>query len=132
MQAIAASATPQCVRVNSKTAALTAIATVAHHLARRVTLRDSVQWRSGGPNQRWVHNHRYRLGELRAAAHAAMSMKTVVGSPGTTMPIRPSKRHTAAKANSNQRTGQGSALAEGASVEEASELGAMTTLWARL
>ena len=37
-------------------------------------------------------------GELRAAAQAASRMKTVVGMPGTTTPMRPSTRHSTAKA----------------------------------
>ena len=50
MQAMAEPATHRCVGVAKSTQALTAMAMVALHLARLLTLRPCAQLRSGGPN----------------------------------------------------------------------------------
>ncbi len=104
---MAQAATHSWVEVASSIPALAAMAAVALHLALRFTVRPCAQLRSGGPNKRWFHNQRYSRGELRAAAQAAIRMKTVVGKPGTMIPMMPSARLSTANASSNQRTGQG-------------------------
>jgi peptide deformylase len=107
MQVVAAPATQGRAPVANNAAPLSAMSSEALHLARRLTLPPWAQLRSKGPKRRWFHNQRYSRGELRAAAHAAMRMNTVVGSPGTMTPMMPITRHSIEKASSNHRTGQG-------------------------
>ena len=126
MQADATAATQVLAPPDHRIAALIAMTRAALHLARRLTLPPWAQLRSSGPNRRWFHSHRYSRGELRAAAQAAIKMNTVVGRPGTTTPMRPTTRHSAAKPSSSQRTGQGSGRWAGLS----SWLGGvMSVLW---
>ena len=82
------------------TALLKAMLAVADHFTRRLILPPASQLRSSGPKIWWAYNHRCSRGELRIAAQAAMRMKTVVGMPGTTAPIKPSITQMSAKAMS--------------------------------
>ena len=84
------------------------ISIVALHFERRLTRPPLAQSRSMTPNKGWYHSHSCRRGELRAAAHAAISMNTVVGSPGTNTPMIPSTRHMMANDTSAHRTSRGS------------------------
>lgn len=96
--------------VKSSMAALAAIISVAAHFERRLTCPPWDQSRSIGPNRRWCHSQRYKGGELRAAAQAAIKMKTVEGKPGRKTPMMPSARHKMAKPLSSHRTGNASGL----------------------
>ena len=106
--------------VSSNTIVLSAIMKAALHLARRLTRPPWAQLRNKGPNRRWFHSQRYKRGELRAAAQAAIRMKTVVGRPGTITPIAPMTRHSTANACSNQRTGHGKGRSAGGVVASSS------------
>lgn len=101
--------------VATSTMPLSAMSSVALHFARRLTLPPCAQLRSKGPKRRWFHSQRYSRGELRAAAQAAIRIKTVVGSPGTITPMMPSARQHTANAWSSQRRGHGSGRKGGAS-----------------
>ena len=89
MQMHASTTAQRDASVNTRMTLLSAIIRVALHLDRRLTQPPLVQLRSMGPNRRWCQSHRNSAGELRAAAHAAIRMNTVVGSPGTTYLQRP-------------------------------------------
>jgi len=118
MQVIATVRTQLGVGASSSTAALSAMSTVALHLARRLTQPPAAQLRSMGPNSAWRHSQACSRGELRAAAQPAMRMKTVVGRPGTNTPAMPSARHSRAKAISSPRAsgdaeGRGGGVSQG-------------------
>ena len=89
------------------TSAHRAIRKVALHFAWRLTRPPLAQLRSMEPNSGWNHSQRYRRGELRAAAQPAMRMNTVLGRPGTTMPITPIARQSAANTSKSQRASAG-------------------------
>lgn len=79
------------------------IVPLAAHFARRLTARYSRQLRSIGPNTRCDSNHACSRNELRIAAQAAINTKTVVGMPGTQIPMNASARHRPANASKSQR-----------------------------
>ena len=106
----ASAKTQRGVCVKSRIAALAAIIVVAAHFERRLTCPPRDQSRSIGPNRRWCHSQRYKGGELRAAAQAAIKMKTVDGRPGKKIPTMPSARQTSAKPLSSHCTGSASGL----------------------
>ena len=113
MQVLATAASHKRVLVTNNTPAHSTISAEARHLARRATQPPFAQSRSMLPKTGWNHNQVCRRGELRAAAQAAMRMKTVVGRPGTKTPMTPSTRHTTANASSNQRSGAASLRSSG-------------------
>lgn len=69
--------------------AQTTMLIVAAHLARLLTDPVACQSRITGPNCRCACSQRWRRAEPRIAAQAEMRMKTVVGKPGTKIPIMP-------------------------------------------
>ena len=89
---------------SSTMAAHTAIVAAALHLARRLTKPPAAQLRSMLPNRRCCHSHACMRGELRAAQAPAISTNTVVGKPGTKMPITPMAKLAMAPSSSNQRS----------------------------
>ena len=89
---------------SSMMAAHTAMVADALHLARRLTKPPAAQLRSMPPNTGWRHSQACSRAELRAAQAPAIRMKTVVGSPGTKMPITPMQRLATAHSSSNQRS----------------------------
>ncbi len=101
--------------LHSRIPAQAVIATVAFHLERRLTQPPACQSRISLPKMRWPSNHRCSRGELRAAAQAATSRKTVVGRPGTNTPITPVANDTHASSNNSQRQGAGKGFGSGAS-----------------
>ena len=75
----------------------------AFHFERRLTQPPCCQSAISLPNTGCASSQRCSLGELLAAAHAAISTKTVVGNPGTKMPTTPVASETPANSISNQR-----------------------------
>lgn len=71
---------------------LNTIIHVASRLADRGTVPWSRQLRIAGPNRGCRSSQACSRGDPRVAAQAARRMKTVVGKPGNTMPIKPSSR----------------------------------------
>ena len=110
IQLLASTATQRCGAAKNNRTADALISAVALHLARRLTQPPLAQLRSIRPNSGWYQSHACRRGELRAAAHAAIKIKTVVGKPGTKMPITPNAKHSTAPISSNQRSGAGSGV----------------------
>lgn len=113
MHADAPMATHLGAELMASTAPHTPIMAVALHFARRLTRPPSVQLRRMDPKSGWRQSQAYRRGELRAAAHPAMSTNTVVGSPGTKIPTIPSARLSPANTSSSQRTGVGNGACTG-------------------
>ena len=97
MQPIALARAHQGAATYNNTRAHNAIMALALHLARRLTQPPRAQSRSMEPNSGCCQSQTCRRGELRAAAQPANKMKTVVGSPGTKMPMIPSIRLSTAK-----------------------------------
>jgi len=89
MKLVAMMATQSLLLVQKRMTAQTVIRTVAFHLERRPTRPPLAQSRNMRPNKGWYQSHSCNRGELRAAAHAAIRMNTVVGRPGTNTPITP-------------------------------------------
>ena len=113
MQPQASMLTHQRLFSHSSTAAQTAMASVAFHLARRLTQPPACQSWINRPNTRCASNQRCSLGELRAAAQAAISTNTVVGRPGTNTPTTPVVKETQASSSNSQRHGAGRGRAPG-------------------
>ena len=121
MQILARAAIHRRVLVANSTPPHSTISTEARHLARLATHPPCAQSRSMLPKRGWNHSQVCRRGELRAAAQAAMRMKTVVGRPGTKTPMAPSTRHNTENASSNQRSGAASVRSSGGGGGVASE-----------
>ena len=107
MLMLAAIAAQRWDTVRNRITAHSAIKKLAFHFARRLTHPPRAQSRSMGPNRRWYQSHSCRRGELRAAAQAAIRMNTVVGKPGTKIPMTPRARQRTANACSSQPTARG-------------------------
>src|SRR5690606_4375972 len=100
----AATAAQSTGEVHTKSTMHSAITPVALHLALRRTQPPKAQSRSMGPNSRWYQSQACKRGELRAAAHAAIRINTVVGKPGTKIPITPSTKQSTANTHSSARS----------------------------
>ncbi len=106
--------THQRLPAHSKMAAQADMASVAFHLARRLTRPPACQSRISWPNTLWSNSQRCSRGELRAAAQAAISTNTVVGRPGTNRPTTPVASDTQASSSNSQRHGAGTGCTAGA------------------
>jgi hypothetical protein len=78
----------------TRTIAETSIIVVAIHFARRLTAPCASQSRIAGPKRACACRRRWSRSEPRAAAHAAISTKTVVGITGRNAPTTPRPRLT--------------------------------------
>lgn len=107
MQPIASEASHTCRTVSSTSAAQTAMAMLARHLDRRLTQPPPCHSRNSGPKSGWPSKRACKVGELRAAAHAAKITNTVLGMPGTSTPITASTMQSTAIAYNSHRTGAG-------------------------
>lgn len=83
--------------------AQTAIASVAVHLALRLTAPCACQSWISGPKRGCAFSQASSRGEPRAAAKAESSTSGVVGSPGTTIPTSPSASADHASSHHNTR-----------------------------
>ena len=106
MQLQASQRTQSGAGVIHKITAHKVIMALALYLALRLTFPPWLQFSSMGPKSRCCHNQECKRGELRAAAHPAIKIKTVVGKPGIKMPAMPRPRLSTASARSSQRTSQ--------------------------